>query len=98
MFDDVCRRTVTAHIENTMTRNSAGELTVDVGALLVEKCGLYIRGSHKGKLRGWAIIKVCTVGGWLKDGPGYMNGKVVLPGSILSIEIKDFNGKVYAAF
>jgi len=60
-----------------------------------EKCGRFIRGKHIGQLRGWAHWSVVVRGGWLKDGPGYMNGHVVRPGTIFNIEISDFNGKRY---
>lgn len=89
MFDDVCAAKVIEHIGNQYPQ------PFDATALVEEKCGRFVRGKHVGKLRGWAEIEVVVVGGWKKDGPGYRNGRVVRPGTILGIRIVDFNGKSY---
>ena len=78
----------------------AGERITDPKAeaakLVEEKCGRYTRGQHVGKLRGWASIEVVTEGGWKKYGPGERNGRVVRPGTVLSIRIgDDFTHKTY---
>ena len=64
--------------------------------LIEAKCGRYTKGKHKGALRGWASIEVVTEGGWKRHGPGERNGRVVYPGTVLSVSIgDDFSGKTY---
>ncbi len=82
-------------IANSLTRNAYGELTINVDDLIAEKCGIYSRGKHTGKLRGWATWNYVERGGWVSDGPGYMNGHVVRPGHAYGLTISDFNGKIY---
>jgi hypothetical protein len=89
MHDDAIAARV---VDMVNFRNPAG---FDSSALINEKCGRYVRGQHTGKLRGWATWTFVTCGGWKKDGPGYLNGHVVPPGSITSIVISDYSGKVY---
>jgi len=67
----------------------------DVAAPLERACGRFVRGAHKGELRGWASIEVVTEGGWKKHGPGYRNGNVVRPNTVLGVRITDFTGKTY---
>jgi hypothetical protein len=67
----------------------------DVAAIIEKACGRYVRGKHKGKLRGWATVVFCTEGGWKKDGPGYHNGRVYYPGTVVRITISDYSGKTY---
>lgn len=90
MSDDKCAATVIEHIALFYSPGS-----VDVVALVEETCGRYTRGKHVGKLRGWANLTVCTVGGWKTFGPGERNGGVIRPGTILAISITDFDGKPY---
>ena len=76
--------------------DSRKPIPFDAMALIEEKCGRYTKGKHKGELRGWASIEVVTEGGWKRHGPGERNGRVVRPGSVLSINIgDDFSGKTY---
>jgi hypothetical protein len=71
-------------------------IPVDGLAIIEKACGRFVRGAHKGQLRGWATIEVVTEGGWLRHGPGERNGNVVYPGTILGINIgDDFTGKTY---
>ena len=67
----------------------------DAAVLIEEKCGRFTRGAHAGKLRGWAEIEVAVEGGWKKYGPGERNGRVVRPGTVLSIRIIDYNRRPY---
>src|SRR5262245_41870183 len=87
MADDQCASTVIRHIGDKYPQ------PFDAAALVEQRCGRYVRGTHAGKLRGWASIEVCTVGGWRRD--GYETGRVMRPGEIGRIEITDFNGKKY---
>lgn len=89
MHDDTCAAKIIEHISNMYPP------PFDAAQLVEERCGRFTRGAHVGKLRGWAAIEIVTVGGWKKHGPGYLNGRVVRPGQILSIRIEDFNGKTY---
>ncbi|KKN65474.1 hypothetical protein LCGC14_0480780 [marine sediment metagenome] len=56
---------------------------------LEELVGRYVRGKRAGKLKGKLLWEKVTVGGWKKHGPGYMNGAVVAPGTLLSYSIVD---------
>lgn len=67
----------------------------DAAKLVEEKCGRFVRGAHKGALRGWGYIEVVTEGGWKRHGPGQGNGRVVYPGTVLSVTIRDFDGRAY---
>ena len=91
MYDPRVFSEVVSIIGNSCTRTG----TVDIPSLIEKKCGRYVRGKHQGKLRGWATWTFVIQGGWLKDGPGYMNGYVVRPGQYLDIQITDYNGKVF---
>ena len=82
--------------ECTDTCTSRTPATFDAMPMLNEKCGRFVRGPHKGQLRGWVTIEVVTEGGWKRHGPGERNGDVVRPGQVLSISIGDvFSGKTY---
>jgi len=70
---------------------------VDVAALIEAKCGRYTRGAHKGAPRGWATWTFVVKGGWLKDGPGHLNGHVVRPGQVIDVVVTDFGGKTLLA-
>lgn len=87
MHDPACAAKVIEHV----SRMTGGDST----AYVEEKCGRYTRGAHKGALRGWASITVVEVGGWKKNGPGEGNGRVVRPGTVLSVVIADFNGREF---
>jgi hypothetical protein len=93
MFDDVAAYKVAEHIAAFYPQ----PFTVAEALALIEaRCGRYIRGAHKGQLRGWATLEVVREGGWKRYGPGEGNGRVVRPGRILSISIgDDFSGKTY---
>ena len=52
-----------------------------IAEALYENMPRYQRGKRKGEIKGWLHWKKCTSGGWLKAGPGYMNGGVCRPGS-----------------
>jgi len=93
MFDDAAAYRVAEHI----TAFYPQPFTVAQALALIEtQCGRYTRGAHKGQLRGWASITVCTEGGWQRHGTGPRGGGVVYPGRILSISIgDDFSGKTY---
>lgn len=51
------------------------------GQALVDIIPLYSRGPRKGLTKGYIVWDKVTKGGWKKDGPGYMNGGVVAPGT-----------------
>ena len=89
MYDATCAAKVIEHISTFYPQ------PFDAAALVEAQCGRFTRGAHKGQLRGWATITVVAEGGWKKNGPGYGNGRVVYPGTVLSISIEDFNGKPY---
>lgn len=91
MHDPVCAAKVAEHVARFYSPG------FDAAALLEERCGRFQRGAHAGQLRGWAKITICTEGGWLRHGSGERNGRVVYPGTVLGVEISDFNGKVYLA-
>lgn len=55
-------------------------------------CGRYSRGKRVGKIRHRLIWKKVVKGGWVKDGPGHMNGHVIKPGKTFDFKIIDFNG------
>lgn len=95
MHDDLVVAKVCEHIAHLSVRNGNGELSFDPMQLLEDRCGRLTRGAHKGKLRGWVHIKVVSRGGWLKKGPGYMNGRVVRPDQVIGFGIYDFHGKPY---
>lgn len=88
MSDDGCAAKVIEHISN-LTGNP------DAAKLVEERCGRFKSGRTPGKLRGWATIDVCVVGGWKRNGPGEGNGRVVRPGTILGVRVDDFNGRPY---
>lgn len=67
----------------------------DAAALVEARCGRYVRGAHKGKLRGWASIECVRIGGWKKTAPGEGNGRVVRPGQVLGLTISAFDGRPY---
>jgi hypothetical protein len=90
MSEDKCAAVVMRHIESFYSPN-----TPNLNQVVEEACGRYTRGKHTGKLRGWAKIEVCTVGGWQRLGMGQHHGRVLRPGQIVSISIEDFNGKAY---
>lgn len=94
MYDPRIYAEVVAMVENSCTRTGSGQLTVDIPSLIEKRCGRFSRGKHAGELRGWASWQIVTGGGWLKDGPGYMNGHVVRPGQAFGLQITDFSGKV----
>ncbi len=87
LFDDAIAAQVIAAIQKNVV------VGVDPAAILEEKCGRYIRGKHTGKLRGWATWTFVVKGGWIKLGPGHLNGRVVAPGAVLSVEVTDYMGK-----
>lgn len=92
MHNEACATRVAEHL----TRFMGQPFTVaDAMALIEKQCGRLTRGAHKGALRGWATIAVCTRGGWKRGGYGEGNGHVVLPGTIMGVRISDFNGKVF---
>lgn len=66
----------------------------DAATALEAAVGRYVRGKNAGKLRGWVRIHVAESGGWYKEGPGYMNGHVVLPGTVIAITVTDFMGNI----
>lgn len=51
------------------------------GQALVDIIPLYSRGPRKGLTKGYIVWDKVVKGGWKKDGPGYMNGGVVAPGT-----------------
>jgi hypothetical protein len=51
--------------------------------------GRYSKGKRKGQLRGKLIWEKCTVGGWVKDGPGYHNGHVCKPNTTFNYKLVD---------
>lgn len=59
-------------------------------AMLEKHCGRYVRGKHKGELRGYVAVSYCREGGWLRTGS---EGRVVYPGTILGLEVCGFNGE-----
>ena len=68
----------------------------DAMAMLEKECGRYVKGAHKGQLRGYAAIHVVSEGGWQRLGPGEGNGRVRRPGTVLKVVVIDrFTGKVY---
>lgn len=89
MFEDACAARVAEWVGGFYCQ------PFDAVSLVEKQCGRYVRGKHAGKLRGWATIRVVTEGGWLKLGPGQGHGRVVRPGTVLSVTIADFNGKQY---
>ena len=95
MWDPQVFARAVEHITAMSTRNGEGGMTYDPAAMLEGNCGRYSRGKHKGEIRGWMHIKYVSRGGWLKAGPGYMNGGVVRPDTILGLTVTDFNGKIY---
>jgi hypothetical protein len=64
----------------------------DAIQLMAEYCGVYKRGAHIGHIKGWAYMTVCVEGGWYRR--DYGKGGVLRPGTVLSLEIRDYNGKV----
>lgn len=46
------------------------------GQALVDRLPLYSRGPRKGLTKGYIIWDRVARGGWVKHGPGYMNGSV----------------------
>lgn len=93
MFDPICAAKVAEHIAHFQVQPFSPAAAM---ALIEQKCGRYVRGKHKGELRGWATIKRCTVGGWMRYGPGECNGRVVYPGTLMSVSIgDDCTGKIY---
>lgn len=89
MFDDGCAEAVIKHVERLAGSGFDARQAVEI------HCGRYTRGRNIGKLRGWANIVVCVEGGWRKSGPGYMNGRVVYPGTVLGLSVTDYLGKEY---
>jgi len=81
--------------ENSCTRTGTGQLTVDIPALIEQKCGRYSKGKHKGQLRGWATWTYVERGGWVRNGPGYGNGHVVRPGHNIAVTVSDYTGNHY---
>ena len=92
MFDPNCLQRVAELIATYRVQPFTPE---DAKALIEKTCGRYVRGKHKGEIRGYAHIRVCTVGGWQVLGPGQGNGRVVYPGRVLSVTIVDFVGNAY---
>jgi hypothetical protein len=86
------------HITNMSTRNSEGKLSFDPITLIEERCGRYTRGKHKGELRGTLHVLYAERGGWIKKGPGYMNGRVTLPGQVHGIKITTWAGNTLLAY
>lgn len=98
MSDPQCATTVIAQIASLYPQavDAGGNPTpFDAATLVEERCGRYVRGAHKGQLRGWAELEVVAEGGWKKGGPGQGNGRVLFPGALLSVRIADFAGKAY---
>jgi hypothetical protein len=90
MFDAACAARV---VEQVARFYAPG---FDAAALVEAACGRYTRGKHKGALRGWATVTVCTEGGWRRHGPGERNGGVCYPGTVVGVSISDdYSGKVY---
>ena len=93
MYDDACAARVAAQISALYPTAESGPF--DAMALIEERCGRFTRGAHVGKVRGWAEIRVAESGGWLARGPGYMNGRVVRPGTVVGVAITAFDGRTY---
>lgn len=68
---------------------------LDVAAMVEQACGRFVRGQHKGQLRGWAELDIVTEGGWKRRGPSEGNGYVVYPGRCLAVRIVPFAGPPY---
>lgn len=94
MFDAACALRVAEHVASFMTQPFSVE---QAKQLIEEKCGRYVKGKHKGELRGYAYLRVCTVGGWKFNGPGQGNGFVAYPGKLYGLTIADFDGHPYLA-
>jgi hypothetical protein len=93
MADEACALRVAEQIAARMVQPFTA---ADALRLIEERCGRFVRGRNKGRLRGWASIEIVTEGGWKKHGPGERNGRVVYPGTILGISIgDDFSGRTY---
>jgi hypothetical protein len=91
MFDPNCAAKIAEHVVHFRVQ----PFTKDEALALIEKCcGRYSRGKHVGQLRGWAEVHVCTEGGWWRLGPGERNGRVLYPGMLIAVVIRDYNGKV----
>ena len=82
MCDDGCAAAVIRHVQALETPG------FDAAEEIENACGRFSRGSHVGKLRGWAEIRVCVEGGWLRS-----ECCVALPGRVLGVRIADFNGE-----
>lgn len=95
MFDEACARRVAGLISERYQTTAADPF--DGMALIEEKCGRFVRGAHKGQLRGWAEIEICTEGGWRRLGPGQGNGRVLRPGQLVGVRITAFDGTCYLA-
>jgi len=87
MFDPACAAKVAEHISRFRCQPFSSE---DAMVLVESACGRYVRGKHKGQLRGWAEIRVCTVGGWWRE-----QSRVLLPGMVILVAVRDYSGKVY---
>lgn len=48
---------------------------------IAKRAGRFTRGAHKGQVRGWLFLHICSEGGWKRDGSGE-GGGVILPGTI----------------
>lgn len=93
MFDPACVAVVARHIAALRVQPFS---EADALSLIEKSCGRYVRGKHKGLIRGWASIQICTEGGWKRHGPAEGNGRVVYPGTLISVSIgDDFSGKTY---
>lgn len=89
MSDDACVEAVIKHVESLAGAGFDARQAIEIN------CGRYTRGRNKGKLRGWANIHICYEGGWFKNGPGYMNGRVVYPNTVMGVSVTDYLGKEY---
>ncbi len=94
MATPACAERVAEYVQSFMCQ----PFTIEQARQLIEeKCGRYAKGKNKGQIRGWAYLKVCTVGGWKTNGPGERNGFVAYPGKVYGLTIADFNGDPYLA-
>lgn len=91
MHDDTIAAKVIEMIQGFYP-NGVGQ--VDAAKLVEEKCGRFVRGKNKGKLRGWATWEFCSRGGWHRRHPGDY-GHVVYPGAVMKVEIKPYLGEPY---
>lgn len=95
MSDPVCYEKVLSLFAGFTPQGTTPEWKENMIKLIEEKCGRYVKGKNKGQIRGWAHIRICSEGGWEVLGPGAGNGRVVYPGTIMDVMIRDFNGNVY---